>query len=417
MAELVFVLTAAGISILGRTEEIIMRMLAKSRNLIALFILCLIPAASFAQVAVSIRVGPPAIPVYTQPPCPGDGFLWTPGYWAYGPVGYYWVPGVWVRAPRVGVLWTPGYWGFGDGLYVWHAGYWGPHVGFYGGINYGFGYGGVGFIGGMWAGPVFRYNTAVMSVNTTVVRNVYVDRTVINNTTVVNNHYSFNGPGGVTAQPNATEQAAIREQHFQPTSEQLSHEQAQSHDRNQLASMNHGTPGTAAMDSVNGRRFNQQGRIANGVSSGQLTPAETKNLESREANLNGTIHADRAANGGTLTPQERQNVDQRQNNLSKSIYDDKHNAATEHYGNNEVGARRDLQQQRIANGIRSGQLAPSEAAKTEGHEQNINQHIAADRNANGGKLTPQEKRNINQRQNRASKQIRGEKHNEKTAPR
>ena len=211
--------------------------------------------------------------------------------------------------------------------------------------------------------------------------------------------------------------AAMHEQHFQPTSNQLSHEQAMSHDRNQLASINHGTPGTAAMDSVNGRRFNQQGRIANGISSGQLTPGETKNLESREAHLNGEIHNDRAANGGTLTPQERQQVNRQQNNLSRSIYDDKHNAATEHYGNNEVGARRDQQQQRIANGVRSGQLSPSETARAENHEQNINRHIAADRSANGGKLTPQEKQNINKRQNNASKQIYNEKHNAKTAPR
>ncbi len=73
--------------------------------------------ASSAQVAVgiSVHIGPPALPVYAQPPCPADGYLWTPGYWAYGPVGYYWVPGVWVAPPRVGVLWTPGYWGFAGG--------------------------------------------------------------------------------------------------------------------------------------------------------------------------------------------------------------------------------------------------------------------------------------------------------------
>ena len=61
-------------------------------------------------------------------------------------------PGVWVRPPQVGLLWTPGYWGWGGGAYLFHAGYWGPHVGFYGGVNYGFGYGGVGFGGGRWVG-------------------------------------------------------------------------------------------------------------------------------------------------------------------------------------------------------------------------------------------------------------------------
>src|ERR1700686_5839117 len=110
-----------------------MRMLSKSLKFTLLFFMFLIPAASFAQIAVSVRIGPPALPVYAQPPCPGDGYLWTPGYWGYGAAGYYWVPGVWVTPPRVGVLWTPGYWGLEGGVYGWDAGYWGPHIGFYGG--------------------------------------------------------------------------------------------------------------------------------------------------------------------------------------------------------------------------------------------------------------------------------------------
>src|ERR1700682_2150926 len=139
-----------------------MRTLMKTRNLtkaiLLLAALCmLLPAASFADVAVSITVAPPAIPVYTQPICPHEGYLWTPGYWAYGAAGYYWVPGVWVEPPQVGMLWTPGYWAFRNGVYLWHRGYWGPHVGFCGGINYGFGYGGVGFFGGRGNGGIFAY--------------------------------------------------------------------------------------------------------------------------------------------------------------------------------------------------------------------------------------------------------------------
>ena len=233
------------------------------------------------------------------------------------------MPGVWIAPPGIGLLWTPGYWGFVGGVYLWHAGYWGPHVGFYGGVNYGFGYAGVGFVGGVWAGSVFRYNTAVVNVNTTVVHNVYVDRTVVNDTTVVN-RTSFNGPGGLAARPTAQERSYMGERHFQPTANQVSHEQMASRDRTQLASMNHGRPGTAAMDSVNGRRFNQQGRIAQGVASGRLTPNQTQNLERREANINREVRADRQANGGTLTPQERQRVNAQQNNVSRSIYKDKH---------------------------------------------------------------------------------------------
>ena len=183
--------------------------------LLALAILA-IPSTTPAQISVgiSVHIGPPALPVYVQPVCPGVGYMWTPGYWAYGPDGYYWVPGTWVMAPRVGLLWTPGYWGWGGGVYVWHGGYWGPHMGFYGGINYGFGYGGVGFVGGEWRGGAFHYNTAVTNVNTTVIHNTYINKTVINNNTIVNRTSYNGGTGGVTAQPTAAERAAEQEKHI-----------------------------------------------------------------------------------------------------------------------------------------------------------------------------------------------------------
>lgn len=197
------------------------------------------------SVGVSIRIGPPAIPVYTQPPCPYDGYLWVPGFWAYGDDGYYWVPGYWIAPPTVGYLWTPGYWGYDGGLYLWHAGYWGPHVGFYGGVNYGFGYGGVGFVGGRWAGGHFQYNTAIVNVNRTVVHNTYIDRTVVRTTTT--SRASFNGPGGVTARPTAQEEAAMHEHHIQRTSAQVTHQQTASRDRSGFASVNHGTPSHTAV--------------------------------------------------------------------------------------------------------------------------------------------------------------------------
>lgn len=115
------------------------------------------PAAN-AQVFISAGIAPPAIPVYVQPPCPGYGYIWTPGYWAYGPDGYYWVDGAWVVPPYEGALWTPGYWGWGDQGYLWNPGYWGLSVGYYGGINYGFGYFGTGFYGGYWRGGRLFYN-------------------------------------------------------------------------------------------------------------------------------------------------------------------------------------------------------------------------------------------------------------------
>jgi hypothetical protein len=111
-----------------------------------------------------IEQAPPAIPDYAQPPAPGDGYIWTPGYWAWSGDGYEWVQGAWVAAPYTGALWTPGYWGSGYDGYFWNTGYWGPYVGYYGGINYGFGYFGIGFYGGYWGGGRFFYNRAYCNI-------------------------------------------------------------------------------------------------------------------------------------------------------------------------------------------------------------------------------------------------------------
>ena len=202
-------------------------------------------AASLSQIAVgiSVRVGPPPLPVYAQPICPGPGYFWTPGYWSWNDDdGYYWVPGTWVVAP-VGMLWTPGYWGWGGGFYAWHAGYWGPHIGFYGGINYGFGYTGVGFMGGEWRGREFFYNRSVTNVSVTNVTRVYNRSVVVNNTRTT----SYNGgAGGVEARPTRQEEMAVHEQHTAPLAAQSQHERAASQNRQNFASENHGRPAIAA---------------------------------------------------------------------------------------------------------------------------------------------------------------------------
>jgi hypothetical protein len=205
-----------------------------------------IPMQARAQVAVGISVqfGPPALPVYDQPICPGDGYIWTPGYWAYAEDdGYYWVPGTWVQAP-VGMLWTPGYWAFQDDAYVWFPGYWGPEVGFYGGIDYGYGYTGIGYEGGYWGHGAFYYNRSVNNITNVHVTNVY-NKTVVNNVTV--NNVSYNGgPGGTNVRPTQAQMAAARARHTPPTAMQAQHEQAARADRSQFASVNHGKPGVAA---------------------------------------------------------------------------------------------------------------------------------------------------------------------------
>jgi hypothetical protein len=240
------------------------------------------PSASQAQVAVavSVRVGPPVLPVYVQPVCPEAGYIWVPGYWAYGPDAYFWVPGTWVEPPEVGLLWTPGYWAWEDEFYVWHDGYWGPEVGFYGGINYGFGYTGVGFFGGYWKGRSYYYNRGVSNVDVTVVRNTY-NTTVINNTT---NRVSFNGgAGGTSARPTSHELEAARQHHLAMTSAQTQHQQTASSTRTLLASVNHGRPDVAA--TVRPGQFNGRGAAESGRSAARSRPSEKLNDANRPGNF------------------------------------------------------------------------------------------------------------------------------------
>ena len=214
--------------------------------LVALVVLV---TASFspAQVALVVRIGPPPLPVYDQPICPGESYIWTPGYWAWDPdeEEHYWVPGTWVMAPEPGLLWTPGYWGWQEGSYRWYPGYWGPRVGFYGGIDYGYGYPGEGFYGGEWRGNVYRYNTAVTNVNTTIIHNTY-NTTVTNNYTTANRVSYNGGNGGTTARPTPAESAVAREAHRQPTPVQAQQQQSARSNREFHVSMNHGTPPVAA---------------------------------------------------------------------------------------------------------------------------------------------------------------------------
>jgi hypothetical protein len=212
--------------------------------LLALFALSFFKP-SFAQLSVTVSFGPPALPVYDQPICPGDGYLWVPGYWAYDPDdGYYWVPGTWVEAPEPGYLWTPGWWGWEGGGFLFHEGYWATDVGFYGGISYGFGYFGEGFQGGRWDGGHFFYNRAVLNIDVTSIHNVY-NTTIVNNVTV--NRVSYNGgDGGITVRPSAREQAVEQQRHIPPVAAQTQHVQAARSNPQMRAETNQGKPSVAA---------------------------------------------------------------------------------------------------------------------------------------------------------------------------
>ncbi len=202
------------------------------------------PASSSAQVAISVGFGPPALPVYEQPICPGDGYIWTPGYWAWDSddQDYYWVPGTWVLAPEEGYLWTPPWWGWENGAFLFHVGWWGPHVGWYGGINYGFGYFGEGFVGGRWDGGHFFYNREVTNINVVNIHNVYNERVDVHE-----NHVSFNGgPGGINARPRPEDERYNNERHLAPIAAQQQHIQAARGNRELRATVNQGRPPIAA---------------------------------------------------------------------------------------------------------------------------------------------------------------------------
>ena len=172
-------------------------------------------SSSSAFVAVSVAIAPPLIPVYEQPLIPASGYIWVPGYW-----------------------------GWDGGYYAWYPGYWGPRVGFYGGINYGFGYFGVGYVGGYWDRGGFYYNRACNNVNTTYIRNTYVQNVTVNTSAP---RVSYNGgTGGIVATPTAQDRLARNERHVGLTAVQQRHERAASLERTQLASVNHGVPSFTA---------------------------------------------------------------------------------------------------------------------------------------------------------------------------
>ncbi|MEO6965647.1 MAG: hypothetical protein ABI076_07075 [Acidobacteriaceae bacterium] len=194
---------------------------------------------------------PPEMPEYDQPEIPGDNYIWTPGYWYWSPAGYYWVPGAWVLAPYVGALWTPGYWGFVGNRYFWNAGYWGPYIGFYGGINYGYGYYGSGYEGGYWNGGAFYYNRSINRVGRNM-RYVYT-RNVSNNN---RNRVSYNGGrGGLNARPNSSQVTAARSRRFGALPAQRQLVQQSRQNRGQFANTNKGRPAQGAWTRpVNGGR-------------------------------------------------------------------------------------------------------------------------------------------------------------------
>jgi hypothetical protein len=285
---------------------------ANASRLLAIFALLVgglaLPGTASAQVAVEFSVGfaPPELPVYEQPLCPGEGYIWTPGYWAWDDddQDYYWVPGTWVLAPQAGYLWTPGYWGWGGEAYVFHVGYWGPVVGFYGGIDYGWGYTGHGYYGGRWDHDHFYYNREVNHIDERVVRNVY-NVHVENNVNITRVSYN-GGNGGVNVRATAQEEAAARERHTGPVGSQNQHLQAARGNRELRASENHGKPPIAA--TARPAAFSGGGVVAAKTGGNYNPPANRGgNTANRPANENRAVNENRATNGNNRTADNRAN--------------------------------------------------------------------------------------------------------------
>src|SRR5262245_37166860 len=245
--------------------------MTKLRSLVFAAFLALPFTASFAQVEFSVGWAPPPLPVVVQPACPVAGYMWTPGYWGWDDYyyDYYWVPGVWVPPPRIGLLWTPGWWGWRNGAYAFNQGYWGSTVGFYGGVNYGFGYTGNGYWGGRWSGNTFQYNTAITRVNKTIINNnTYVNNNFNKNVNV--NRTSFNGGNnGIKAEPNAEQRNAMANAKKEgPTSQQLERQKLASKDQNLRALVNKGKPNQEAIKS-----FDKNERVGQGKGGQQVEDA------------------------------------------------------------------------------------------------------------------------------------------------
>src|SRR5712691_7816755 len=375
-----------------------MRIISAGRSLLFALAVLALSAASFAQVGISIRIGPPALPVYEQPLCPAEGYIWTPGYWAYDYdySDYYWVPGTWVMAPEPGFFWTPGYWGWGGDRFLFHEGYWGPRVGFYGGINYGFGYFGNGYQGGRWDNGRFFYNRSVNNVNITNIHNVY-NTTVINNTTV--NRVSYNGGnGGINARPTPAEEAAAHERHIPPVAAQTQHVQAARTNPQLRASANQGKPPIAATPKPGA--FNDRAVVPAKQAGGPYKPPANRAAAQPRANTpvprpeNNVPRPRTAVHPNDLPPRERPAPP----NTRNPKLDQKYQQQQEKLNARQDQERQKLQQRQEQDHQRVAQQKADEARKEQLEQQHQRQTQQLEQRH------VQQQQHLQERQQRASRQ-------------
>ncbi|MDR3750583.1 MAG: hypothetical protein P4K94_03765 [Terracidiphilus sp.] len=377
-----------------------MRLFRSARWLLLALLLSVVPASSFAGVFISVGFAPPMLPVYEQPPCPEDGLMWIPGYWAYGQDGYYWVPGAWEPAPYEGALWTPGYWGWSDGLYVFHDGYWGRHVGYYGGVNYGYGYGGVGFAGGEWREGRFAYNTAVMHVDNRYVHTTFMDRGRVDRSFVSrDSRVAFSGgPGGIRHEAGPEERLAGREQHMGGTQFQMQHENAARSDRGSYFRNNGGRPSTMAVPRAMGGQNNATPGANGGMRQGQQGSFGTNSgagIQNQQRNNQNQMQQNQQ-----FQPQNNQNQQRNQQFQPQNQQNQQRNQQFQPQNNQNQQRNQQFQQQNNQNQQRNQQFEPQN-----NQNQQRNQQFEPQNNQNQQRNSqPQSSRPAQQQQQSAPQQ-------------
>lgn len=175
-----------------------------------------------------------------------------------------------------------------------------------------------------------------------------------------------------------------------------------------------GTAGAAAADGaagVNARQHRQHHRIEHGVRSGELTRRETARLAAEQRAIRAEERRYRA--DGTLTPAERADLRRDLDRASRDIHRQKHDAqdrpaaAVRDPG---VNVRQHNQRERIGQGARSGELTREETRTLAQEQRAIRQEERAYKS--DGALTKDERKDLHQDLNQASRNIYEEKHDE-----
>jgi polyhydroxyalkanoate synthesis regulator phasin len=181
---------------------------------------------------------------------------------------------------------------------------------------------------------------------------------------------------------------------------------------------------------VNHRDREQLARVAEGLKSGKLTPTQAKQILSNDRSIKQQEHADVKANGGFLTKSQQRQINQEENANSRLIHNDTHPAspatavpvsasrpgnpigapgsrfAEQHPRRDEVNSRVGDQRARIAEGVKSGKLTPTEAKQLLSNDKAIKQQEHAEVKANGGFLTKSQQRQLNHEESADSRLIR-----------